>query len=196
LKRLALIAFVSCSLDTGTFAGKTCTTDVDCPAPYTCAQVRPEARTCELLRGPDVLDTSGDTFVYYCSGPGGGPDVHTVVVNSCVSNCHGANMGYAGVPHNFRLDVYDTIPGFLGARSEATLMKSDVDNGVMPPPNVDGQHYPSSDDKALISAWVTGGALFHADGVNVGLDCSTDGGAGDGGTPGDAGTADAGDGGP
>jgi hypothetical protein len=201
LKRLALLALVSCSIDTGTFAGKTCDTDVDCPAPYTCAQARSAARTCELLRGPDVLNTNGDTSVYYCSGPGGGRDIHSVVVDSCVSNCHGANMGYVGVPNNFRLDIYDTIVGFLGAKSEASLMKADVDNGVMPPPNVDGQHYPSSDDKALIAAWATGGALFHPDGVVVQLDCSVDGGAtGDGGTHDggtfDGGNADAGDGGP
>jgi len=197
---LVVSAVASCTLDTGVFAGKTCDTDVDCPEPYTCAQVRPEARTCELVRGVDVLDTSGNNPAYYCSGDSSVRDVHAVVADTCASNCHGSDMGYPGVPHTFRLDIYDTIPGFLGAKSEASQMKSDVDNGIMPPMG-SGIMGLGTDDKAILTRWVNAGTPFHPAGVNVDNQCGRggdggvpDGGSGDAGTS-DAGSSDAGDGG-
>src|SRR5206468_3991744 len=62
---VVLSTFVACTLGAGSFAGKTCDTQADCPEPYTCAQVRPGGSTCEMLHGIDSFVTDG-------GGTGGG----------------------------------------------------------------------------------------------------------------------------
>lgn len=185
----------ACSLDTGIFAGKSCESVLDCPAPYTCADVRPGGRTCELLRPIDISSAPG-VATFYCAGPSGGPDVHTVVENFCLVNCHGVDKGYGqGVPMNFRLDIYAPQPGCggmcLGALSQAALMKVDVDTGSMPPPLETALPQPTAADKLVIAQWVASSMPLAPDGVMVGNDCSTAGKPPDAGTP-DAGAADGG----
>ena len=190
MKRLGLIALLagSCTLGTGSFAGKTCRTNVDCPDPYVCAQVRPEGRTCELLRGVEVFDPQGEA--YYCNGPDGGGGVKKVLENHCVSNCHGTNMEYPSTPRNFRLDVYTTGTVLPGAFEKAMALSARIQDDTMPPTGLMGYTRCNNFEKNLVLRWVNSGARECA---GAGGDAGSN--TGDGGLSGDAGRADAGDGG-
>jgi hypothetical protein len=150
--RVLGMGFAACTLDTGTFAGKTCDTNVDCPQPYVCAMVRPEGRTCELLRGVDTYDPSNDVPTDYCH------DVKPILDRTCVSNCHGADMSYVGVPTTFRLDVYATDGGLVfGAGAMAPNINNRMQQGTMPPAGL-GLPVPTPAEKTIVLRWANTGA--------------------------------------
>jgi hypothetical protein len=154
LKRLALFALAcgACVLGTGTFAGKECASNVECPFPYVCSQVRPgSVGTCELVRGVEIFDPSGASPADFCH------DTCRVLNRSCVSNCHGTDMSYPGVITNFRLDVFPATPGKFGAGDMAARIKARMDEDTMPP-MVAGLARPSPDEKTIITRWVNSGA--------------------------------------
>jgi hypothetical protein len=160
LKRgLLLVACVAaaCTLGTGTFAGKSCRTNVDCPEPYACAQVRTEGRTCELVRGVDIFDPN--------SGSGGGsgappPDychnIKPILDTNCLKNCHGSDQSYPGTRHDFRLDSYADMGPILGVKSKAFNINDRVSKDTMPPTGTDPR--PSAADRLVITSWFNGGA--------------------------------------
>lgn len=192
-KSLAGLSLVlgSCTLGTGIFAGKTCKSNVDCPDPYVCAQVRTEGRTCELVRGVETFDPSSDNPAYYCNGPDGGGGVKNVLDKHCVSNCHGTDMSYPGTPRNFRLDVYSTGTALPGAFAKAAALNKRAQDDTMPPPGLMGYSRCSTEDKNLLLRWINAGAPECAGTDDGG---SGDGGSGDGGS-GDGGMMMTGDGG-
>lgn len=174
MKRFTYLVLVmaGCSLGTGTFAGKTCDTNVDCPAPYACAQVRPGERTCELVRGVETFDPSADNPATYC-------DVKPILAKSCVSNCHGTDMQYPGSPPGFRLDVYSTGTVLPGAGAKAADIYRRSQDDTMPPGGVVPRT--TLAERGLLLRWVNSGAP----------DCVADAGSSDGGNT-DGGSADAG----
>ena len=181
----------SCTLGTGSFAGKTCRTNVDCPEPYVCVQVRPDGRTCELVRGVEIFDPSSENPVDYCNGAKAVLDAH------CVSNCHGQNRDYPGTPGlAFRLDVYDTGTVLPGAFAKAANINARTQADTMPPVGLMGYSRPNEMEKLVILRWVNAGAPFclgdgGSGGDDAGTDGGTDGGSSDGGS-GDAGRTDGG----
>jgi hypothetical protein len=146
---IALLA-ASCTLGTGTFAGKTCRTNVDCPEPYSCAQVRVEGRTCELLRGVETFDPSSDNPADYCH------NVKPILDTNCLKNCHGADQSYPGTRHDFRLDQFADMGPILGAGAKAFNINDRVTKDTMPPVGTDPR--PSNADKGVISRWLNSGA--------------------------------------
>ncbi len=185
----AALLLSTCTIGTGSFAGKTCKTNVDCPDPYVCAQVRPEGRTCELLRGVETFDPSGDTVVDYCSG------AKPILDKHCVSNCHGQQRDYPGTMSlGFRLDVYKTGTVLPGAFDKATNINLRIQADTMPPTGLMGYTRPSPQEKLVILGWVNAGAPECLDGGGGGDAGMSDGGRTDGGS-GDGGRRDGGDGG-
>jgi hypothetical protein len=176
----AALALAACTLSTGTFAGKTCDTNVDCPQPYVCAMVRPEGRTCELLRGPDTYDPLGDVPTDYCH------DVKPILDRTCLANCHGSDMSYVGAPKTFRLDVYGMTGALAGAGAVASDINERMQQDTMPPQGL-GLARPTLAEKAIVLRWSNTGAA-ECIGADAG---SSDGGSGDAGS-GDGGSRDAG----
>ena len=169
------LALGSCTLGTGVFAGKTCKSNVDCPDPYVCAQVRTEGRTCELVRGVETFDPSSDNPAYYCNGTDGGGGVKAVLDKHCVSNCHGTDRSYPGTSGlAFRLDVYSTGTALPGAFAKAANINKRVQDDTMPPVGLMGYTRCSTEEKNLLLRWINAGAPECAG--------SGDGGSGDGGT--------------
>jgi hypothetical protein len=166
---IAVLA-AACTLGTGTFAGKTCSTNVDCPSPYVCAQVRPGERTCELLQGVEVFDPAAAVPADYCH------DVKPVLDRTCIVNCHGEVKDYPGSPPGFRLDRYETVGTVLGAGAKAGTIKLRVDQDTMPPMEPSLMR-PTQAEKLILTRWVNAGAPQCLDGGS------------------DAGAGDAGDGG-
>jgi len=182
---LLTICTGSCNLGTGVFAGKSCKTNVECPDPYVCAMVRPEGRTCELLRGVETFDPSSDNPAYYCG------EVKAILDKHCVSNCHGQQRDYPGtMALNFRLDVYQTGTVIPGAFEKAMNINNRIQADTMPP-MVMGYTRATAVEKTVILRWVNSGAP-ECDGgsMPMGDAGSTDGGT-DGGS-GDAGRRDGG----
>jgi hypothetical protein len=180
----------SCTLGTGSFAGKTCKSNVDCPDPYVCAQVRTEGRTCELVRGVDIFDPSGDMPVYYCNGPDGGGGVKAVLDKSCIANCHGTDMSAVGTPKTFRLDVWRTGTVMQGVADKVANINNRMQKGDMPPASFTGPR-PTMEEVNLVLRWSNTGGLEcgTSGGSDAGTMMSSDAGRADGGR------ADAGDGG-
>ncbi|MET0402640.1 MAG: hypothetical protein ABW123_09565 [Cystobacter sp.] len=157
-----------CTIEAPDFSGKSCMTTADCPVPHTCVAARPGAgRTCEILRGPDSAEPPADGPVpTWCA------DVQPVMAASCVSACHGSPET-GNVRPGFRLDVYETAGGVLGARDMAARIRERaVVQRTMPPP---GGVEPTEAQRALLERWATGGTPL----------CAQD-------TPGDAGSPDGG----
>ncbi|MBL8952352.1 MAG: hypothetical protein JNK82_16350 [Myxococcaceae bacterium] len=165
----------TCTIGTGSFAGKTCKSNVECPDPYVCAQVRPEGRTCELLRGVEFYGSTE----YYCG------KVKTILDAHCVSNCHGQNRDYPGTPGlAFRLDVYSTGSAIPGAFEKAININTRIQADTMPP-QVMGYSRPTSAEKSIIESWYNTGA------PECETATSSDGGSGDAGST-DGGISDGG----
>jgi hypothetical protein len=178
MKQLWLIAVLlsACTLGTGYFAGKSCKTNVECPDPYVCAQVRPEGRTCELVRGVETFDPSADNPADYCH------DAKPILDKHCVSNCHGTDMSYVGTPRNFRLDVYDTGTALPGAGAKAANINMRTQADTMPPVGLMGYSRPSVEEKGIILRWLNSGAPnCLGDGGTGGMDGGSDAGSSDGG---------------
>jgi hypothetical protein len=165
LASLVLAPFAACTLSAGSFAGKTCDTQADCPDPYVCAQVRPGGSTCELLHGLDTFETDGGGGSGGGSGGGGGTalspdwcnDVSPIVMATCVSNCHGTDHSYTGSPTNFRLDLYK-VDGGMGAYDYAADMAVQVQADLMPPIGIDPA--PNTAQRTTIINWANGGAVY------------------------------------
>ncbi len=156
LALLAFAPFAACSLDAGSFAGKTCDTQADCPSPYVCAWVRPGGSTCELVHGVD--DSVGDGG----SGGGGGGitidwchDVKPIVLTNCTSNCHVPPYAYPGAPTTFRLDAYQ-VDGGQGAYDMHLRMAARMMTDDMPPIGV--SPHPNLTDRTTVINWAMGGA--------------------------------------
>ncbi|MBK7860205.1 MAG: hypothetical protein IPJ65_16645 [Archangiaceae bacterium] len=165
---LIAVLGAACTLGTGTFAGKTCSTNVDCPDPYVCAQVRPEGRTCELIRGAEIYDPNSGT-----GGGGGGTrktdychDVKPIVDRSCVADCHGPTMTFPGTPKNFRLDVWTTGTVLPGVKDKAFNINDRISKDTMPPSNADPGTYPrpTAAERLTVSKWYSSGATECDDG--------------------------------
>ncbi|MFT3842808.1 MAG: hypothetical protein QM723_37815 [Myxococcaceae bacterium] len=163
---LVIATFVACTLGAGSFAGKTCDTQADCPDPYVCAQVRPGGSTCELLHGLDSFETDGGGVGGGAGGGGGTvvPDwcsaISPIVMTNCVSNCHGTDHSYTGSPTNFRLDLY-TVDGGQGAYDYAASMAVQVQVDLMPPIGIDPM--PNAAERQKIIDWANGGAPYCLD---------------------------------
>lgn len=168
---IALLA-AACSLGTGSFAGKTCKSNVECPDPYVCALVRPEGRSCELVRGVETFDPSGDNPATYC-------DVRPVLERSCISNCHGSAMDYPGTPRTFRLDRYEKIGAIFGAGDKAFNINDRIQKDTMPPVDQTALPRPTNMEKGIVLRWLNSGAP-NCPSADAGS--SSDGGSGDGGT--------------
>lgn len=129
---MAALALSACFIDAGSFAGKECQTNVDCPPPWVCAQVgrrpsQPGFRSCELLRGPDAAPPSSGGPADYCH------DAKPLLDKTCVANCHGADTSGSSQTA-FRLDAYAFDGGFpQGAGDKALRIKLRVADDSMPP---------------------------------------------------------------
>lgn len=176
-----------CFIGAGSFAGKGCDSNNDCPEPYVCAQVRGTGRSCELVHDIDIgIPAAG-------GGGGGGVvnvdpdychDAKPILDRTCVSNCHGTD-NTAGGGNTFRLDQY-TVPVVGGAFEKAARVKARVTTDDMPPTGPNNPR-PTASERTLLIRWVNTGA--------TNCRSSGDGGTGDGGT-GDGGMkVDGGDGG-
>ena len=192
MKRLAALAVAACALvvagcfiGAGSFAGKGCDTNNECPDPYTCVQVRPGGRTCELVHGL----SGGSRGTGGGSGAGGGPvlnpdycdDVKPILDRTCLVNCHGVAMDYPGTRKDFRLDYYVLDGGLPGAKVKAVAIKGRVVDDSMPPSGPSPR--PTSAERSLILKWVNTGAgeCNDAGGKGGVLDGGSDGGKTDGG---------------
>lgn len=160
---LVLSPFLACTLGAGSFAGKTCDTQADCPPPYVCAQVRPGGSSCELLHGLD--DSAGDGG----SGGGGGGftldwchDASPIILTNCVSNCHTPPFAYPGSPNTFRLDFY-RVDGGMGAYDMRDRIGVRVMLGDMPPIPIASPR-PTPAERNTLLGWVNGGAPECLDG--------------------------------
>lgn len=144
------VVAAGCFIDAGSFAGKGCDTNNDCPQPYACAQVRPGGRTCELVHG---LESSGGPLLNpdYCD------DVKPILDRTCLSNCHGVTMDYPGTRTDFRLDYYARDGGLPGAEAKALAIKVRVTDDTMPPAGPANPR-PTSAERSLILKWVNTGA--------------------------------------
>lgn len=179
---VAAVVAAGCFINAGSFAGKGCDSNNDCPEPYVCAQVRGSGRSCELVHGIEIGGGTG-------TGGGGGVtlppdycnDVKPIIDRTCVSNCHGSDNSGSSQP--YRLDKYNDPAG--GCFEKADRIKARVNSDDMPPP-APANPRPTAAERALVIRWVNTGATF--------CNAVVDGGTGDAGTA-DAGTTDAGDGG-
>ena len=152
---LFLLCAAACTLPVE-FAGKVCQTAFDCPAEYSCVEVRPgQLRTCELLAPPTAPNSA--TVRYYCS------DVKPILDTYCLESCHGDVHTGSGRT-DFRLDLYATAGGVKGAQAMALAIKQQaVDSTQMPPSNTTGPT-PSPSERATLGDWVLTGAQECADG--------------------------------
>ena len=169
---VSLLGLGACSIGAGSFAGKTCDSQADCPSPYVCVQVRPGGPSCELLHGLDDRLGDGGT------GGGGGTftldychDAKPVLLRTCISNCHGADHTGAPGEEFFRLDSY-RIDGGLGAYDLRVSIAAQVSAGAMPLPTSMPQ--PTATERMTLVGWANSSAPDC-----VGEDGGTD--AGDGG---------------
>lgn len=135
--------------------GKSCDTAVDCRRPFSCVQIRPGVRTCELLglpttgAVPEANVDAGQPF--FCA------DVGTFMNTYCVDGCHGENRTGSG-QKPFRLDYYTTpdagaLPGAF--QYAAKIKQRTFDQRDMPP---FGSPQPSDLERVLIRNWVVTGA--------------------------------------
>ena len=201
------VVAAGCFIDAGSFAGKGCETNNDCPSPYACVQVRFGGRTCELVHGLGGGTTGTGTGTGGGSGGVGGGsatvnpdychDVKKLIDASCLSNCHGLAMDYPGTRKDFRLDYYvpmgaDTLPGVrakaVGASCvpNVSCIKTRVTDDTMPPGAPYSGPRPNQTERALIIKWVNTGAAECLD-SGTSSDGGTDGGGKDGGDGGDGG---------
>jgi hypothetical protein len=147
LSGLALLA-AGCGFSAGNFAGKSCETNNECPEPYACAQVRPGARTCELVHGIEFGTGVQVVPPDYCH------DAKPLLDKYCVSNCHGTdNSGSNGLP--FRFDVYSLGGGVFCAFEKAANIKNRVAEKSMPPA---GSPAPTDMEAAVLVRWANTGA--------------------------------------
>ncbi len=166
---VALIAGAGagCFVNAGSFAGKGCDSNNDCPDPYVCAQVRGSGRSCELVHKIEIGGGSMQTGdPDYCR------DAKPILDRTCVTNCHGTDNSGSGLP--FRLDVYSHPSG--GSFEKALRIRARVTTDDMPPSGPANPR-PSAAERALVIRW-----------VNTGAKQCNDAGSG----PADAGTADGG----
>ena len=158
----AALAASACFIEAGDLAGKECTTNVDCLAPYVCIQRPPNSRpsrSCELLRGVETAAPGGGGTYDYCH------DVKPLLDKSCVANCHGTDTSGSSQV-SFRLDAYGFDSGFpLGAFAKASRIRARVQTDDMPPASFSPRL--SADERAIVTRWVDLGApdcLGSADG--------------------------------
>jgi mono/diheme cytochrome c family protein len=150
---LTLAAAVACTLPGNDLAGRTCSTQRDCPEPYACVAIQPGAlRTCEVLALPPHSDAGLPSFdgggVFYCSR------AKRLLDTYCV-NCHGPTQQLGG---NFRLDRYDSVGEVPGARAQAPrIMDRAVLTATMPP-TTSPTGVPTDDERHALGVWVTAGA--------------------------------------
>ncbi len=174
---LCLGAFAGCFIGAGSFAGKGCDSNNDCPDPYVCAQVRGTGRSCELVHDIDI-GVGG-------AGGGGGMvnvdpdychDVKPILDRTCVANCHGPDISGGG-GNTFRLDQY-SVAVVGGAFEKRARVQARVSADDMPPPGPANPR-PTAAERALVIRWVTtGGENCRGGGTDGG---TPDGGTGDGG---------------
>lgn len=94
------------------------------------------------------------------------------ILDSYCATCHGAPPS-GGAPATFRLDVFGTVDGIVGAGAKALRIKARAaDTRTMPPT---GAAQPTDAERAVLAAWANAGAPECEDSTNVGV---ADGGAG------------------
>ena len=185
---LAAITFVmsaaGCFIGAGSFAGKNCDSNIDCPDPYVCASVRAGGRSCELLHGIDLTSNGsggggGTTVPDYCH------DVKKILDRSCISNCHGMDTTGSGLPYRYDVSSLGGTPP--GAFEVSDTIKTRVSDDSMPP--FGSMPRPTPAERAIVLRWVNTGAKECSDGGGSTVtDAGTDGGAKpDGGDGGDGG---------
>lgn len=172
---LCLVGAAGCFIGAGSFAGKGCESNNDCPEPYVCAQVRGSGRSCELVHRIEIAGSGGaggsNANPDYCA------DAKPILDRTCVSNCHGTDTSGSSLP--FRLDKYSDPAG--GSFEKALRIKARVTVDDMPPSGPANPR-PTAAERALLIRWVNTGATFCNDaGSGPAPDGGTDGGALDGG---------------
>ena len=154
----AAVGAVGCFIGAGTFAGKGCDSNNDCPEPYVCAQVRGTGRSCELVHQIEIGgggtggggSRSGN--LDYCS------TAKLILDRTCVSNCHGSDTSGSSLPYRF--DRYTDPAG--GALEKALRIKARVTVDDMPPPSPANVR-PTSVERAQLIRWINAGAPFCID---------------------------------
>ena len=152
---VAALVLAACETIIDDEQGKSCDTATDCRRPYSCVQIRPGVRSCEVLALPitDVVPENypdaGEPF--FCA------DVGVFMAKYCVEGCHGPDRTGSG-QKPFRLDYYDppdagALPG--AHQFAAKVKQRTFDQRDMPP---SGSPLPSDLERVLIRNWVVGGA--------------------------------------
>jgi hypothetical protein len=174
-----VVGAAGCFIGAGSFAGKGCDTNNDCPEPYVCAQVRGSGRSCELVHRIDIGGGAGggsqsNLDPDYCV------DAKPILDRTCVSNCHGTDTSGSSLP--FRFDVYSDPAG--GSFEKALRIKARVTVDDMPPSGPANPR-PSAAERSLLIRWVNTGAKQCNDAGTGGMtDAGTDAGSVDGGDAG------------
>jgi hypothetical protein len=155
LASLTALLAAACVTEIDDEQGKACDNAADCRRPYSCVQIRPAVRTCEILALPvtgDVPEGNVDAGQpYFCS------DVGVFLNKYCVDGCHGEDRTGSG-QKPFRLDYYDppdagALPG--AHQFAAKIKQRTFDQRDMPP---FGSPLPTDTERVLIRNWVVTGA--------------------------------------
>ena len=157
-------AVAGCFIDERPFAPEACGPGRTCPAYYTCVDSAADGPICRAAyppSKPDAAPPPPGPFRDYCH------DAWPLFEAYCVE-CHGPDQQLGVIP--FRIDLYQSDAGFLGARLMAPVIRNEVFTFRTMPPQT-ATVFPSNGERITIAQWVDAGAPF----------CAPDGGAPDGG---------------
>lgn len=160
----ALAAAAGCFIDERPFAPVSCGPGRSCPAFYTCVDSASDGPICQAAyppARPDASTSPPGPFRDYCH------DAWPLFEAYCVE-CHGPDQQLGVI--RFRLDLYESDAGFLGARLMAPVIRNEVQTFRTMPPQT-ASSFPSNAERLIVAQWVDAGAPF----------CAEDGGTPDGG---------------
>ncbi len=163
LAPVGLTVALACTLPAPTYEGKSCETAVDCPEEYACVLARPGlGRTCELLLGPLVSDTS------FYPPADWDRDVSPIILEKCAAFCHEATQsGLNGTPTEYlRFDHYAFVDGGVdvgAAAKAASIVRRGITQRTMPPRS-SGLPSFTPDEERLIQGWIRAGTPKSLDG--------------------------------
>ena len=176
LAAATLAVAAGCLIATDSFGGKTCVTNADCPQVegYHCvsATTWPQVDcgadekhcTCEVRfpPAPDLQSDGGINVVDAGPPPDYCTEVRPILQLSCLGTCHGAQMGYANSPIDFRLDYYQRpAPALPGVKARADRVQDRIYVRKDMPPLTDIVAFAiSNDQRALVNKWVKAGAPY------------------------------------